>query len=309
MTAITSRTLVPAAALTVALLMSACGRDDPDALVASAQDYLSRNDAPAAIIQLKNALQSRPDSAKARLLLGEPCWTRAMRRAPRPSSERRRTWAYPCGSRAAAGAGLAPEPAVQQDHLRLCGPAACRCAGAGKPADHPGHCTAAPGRRGKGTGQPGRSAQGQGRLRARADRAGPEQGPWRRCGWRLGWSGPDPRQSPVGAEALKLRGDILLHSKRDADAAMAAYRDALEVKPSYVEGQAAIVELLISQGKTTAAAESLQALEKAAPGRPQTLYLQAMLAYTKGTSKRRRKTCRSLCAWRQRVLARLNWQG
>src|SRR5574337_781001 len=71
MTAFTSRTLVPAAALTVALLVSACGRDNPDALVASAQDYLNRNDAPAAIIQLKNALQSRPDDAKVRLLLGQ----------------------------------------------------------------------------------------------------------------------------------------------------------------------------------------------------------------------------------------------
>ena len=82
-----SRSFVPAATLAMALLVSACGSDSPDALLASAQDYLSRNDAPAAIIQLKNVLKDRPDSAKARLLLGQalaapmamlppatPCW-------------------------------------------------------------------------------------------------------------------------------------------------------------------------------------------------------------------------------------------
>ena len=66
-----SRSFVPAATLAMALLVSACGSDSPDALLASAQDYLSRNDAPAAIIQLKNVLKDRPDSAKARLLLGQ----------------------------------------------------------------------------------------------------------------------------------------------------------------------------------------------------------------------------------------------
>lgn len=47
-----SRSFVPGP-LAMALLVSACGSDSPDALLASAQDYLSRNDAPAAIIQLK----------------------------------------------------------------------------------------------------------------------------------------------------------------------------------------------------------------------------------------------------------------
>ena len=94
-----------------------------------------------------------------------------------------------------------------------------------------------------------------------------------------------PRQSSGADEAHKLRGDLLLYGKRDMDAAMVAYRDALQVNPSYLEGQAAVVQLLLLQGKTEAAAEALQGLAKEAPGKPQTLYLQAMLAYAKNDLK------------------------
>ena len=71
MTLSVPRSFVSGVALAAALMVAACGRDNPDQFIASAQDYLSRNDAPAAIIQLKNALKARPDSANARVLLGQ----------------------------------------------------------------------------------------------------------------------------------------------------------------------------------------------------------------------------------------------
>ncbi len=52
------------------LLMTACG-GSPEKMVASAKDYLARGDNPAAIIQLKNALQEAPDNGEARFLLGK----------------------------------------------------------------------------------------------------------------------------------------------------------------------------------------------------------------------------------------------
>ena len=55
--------------LLVVLVLSACGRDDPQAMVASAKAYLAKNDPNAAIVQLKNALQQAPNNAEARLLL------------------------------------------------------------------------------------------------------------------------------------------------------------------------------------------------------------------------------------------------
>lgn len=56
MTADVKRFSLSAAVLAVAVVISGCGRDNPDELIASAQSYLQRKDVPAAIIQLKNAL-------------------------------------------------------------------------------------------------------------------------------------------------------------------------------------------------------------------------------------------------------------
>ena len=59
---------------TTALLLSlafaaGCG-DSPEAMLASAKDYLAKNDHAAATIQLKNVLAKNPDSGEARFLLG-----------------------------------------------------------------------------------------------------------------------------------------------------------------------------------------------------------------------------------------------
>ena len=54
----------------VCVLLVACGKESPEALVKSAQDYLAKGDAGAAVIQLRNALQKTPDNAEARFLLG-----------------------------------------------------------------------------------------------------------------------------------------------------------------------------------------------------------------------------------------------
>lgn len=62
--------LLLVAAGIVALLLASCGKDGPDALIASAKDYEAKGDHSAAVIQLKNALQQAPDNGEARLLLG-----------------------------------------------------------------------------------------------------------------------------------------------------------------------------------------------------------------------------------------------
>lgn len=52
-------------------LLTACADNDPEQLVASAQAYLARGDTRAATIQLRNALQQRPEDGSMRLLLGQ----------------------------------------------------------------------------------------------------------------------------------------------------------------------------------------------------------------------------------------------
>ena len=58
-----------ATAVALAAALAACGRSDPASLIASARKYLAKGNAPAAIIELKNALQTAPDNAEARFLL------------------------------------------------------------------------------------------------------------------------------------------------------------------------------------------------------------------------------------------------
>src|SRR3990167_4085461 len=60
----------PISALFLAVLLVACG-EKPEAMLTSAKDYLAKNDAKAAMIQVKNALQVNPDLPEARLLLGK----------------------------------------------------------------------------------------------------------------------------------------------------------------------------------------------------------------------------------------------
>ena len=281
-----SRSFVPAATLAMALLVSACGSDSPDALLASAQDYLSRNDAPAAIIQLKNVLKDRPDSAKARLLLGQAL--QATGDIAGAETEFRK----------AQDLGAAPDEVVPQlAQALLLGKqfgkittdyALLQLASA--PAQASLKTTVAIAWLRQGQEDKFRASIDEA-LKAKADhvpalielvRASAQRG---NIDEALAGLDKIPRQSSGADEAHKLRGDLLLYGKRDMDAAMVAYRDALQVNPSYLEGQAAVVQLLLLQGKTEAAAEALQGLAKEAPGKPQTLYLQAMLAYAKNDLK------------------------
>lgn len=280
------RSAVPAVALATALLLAACGSENPDQFIASAQDYLSRNDAPAAIIQLKNALKARPDSANARLLLGQAL------KATGDIAGAQTEW------RKAQDLGAAPEDVVPQlaDALLLerqyrkvtTEYAGQQLANAQAQARLKTTVAKAWQRQGQ---DDKFQASIEEALQAQADyapalielaRASAARGNIDEALARLD---KISRQSAGADEALKLRGDVLMYGKRDMDGALMAYQEALQVNPSFAEGQAAIVQLLLFQNKADAAAEALKGLTKMAPGTPQTLYLQAMLAYTNNDFK------------------------
>lgn len=276
------RARVRVASLVMVWLMSACSGDNPDALVASAQDYLSRNDAQAAIIQLKNALKTRPDSAKARLMLGQALLSSGD--AEGAETELRKAQAL----------GAPPDEVVPQlvqallqtrQYSKITADYAGLQLGRDQErADLKTSVAIAWQRQGQ---QDKARDSLKEALNAKSDhapalielaRTNALSGDIDRA---LADLDKIPRQSSVAHEAFKLRGDLLFYGKQDADAALAAYREALQINPTYKEGQAGVIELLLSQGQIDAAKQALQELVKTAPGRPQTLYLQAMLAYAK----------------------------
>lgn len=280
------RFLAPGAVLVVALLVSACGRGNPDEMIASAEDYLSRKDVPAAVIQLKNALQARPDSARARFLLGQALlasgdvagaqteYAKAQKLGYEPEevvpalanalllqgkySQLTTDYANQQLTTAPAQASLQTALAVawQRQH---------------QDDKFQSHIDAA--------------------LQAQADYA-----PALLALARARAAGGDlevaralldkiPAPSPLQPEVLKLRGDMALLGQPDTEAALALYQQAVKAQPRYLEGHAAIVQLLLLQGKTDAAAQALQPLVKLAPGQPATLYWQGKLAYAKSDFK------------------------
>lgn len=280
------RFIAPCAVLSVVLLVSACGRGNPDELIASAENYLDRKDVPAAIIQLKNALQERPDSARARFLLGQALQARGDVTGAETEYKKAQKLGYapqevipPLANvlllqgnysqlttqYASQQLASAPAQAALQTVLAV---AWQRQHQDDKFQTHIDSALKA---------QPDYAPALLALARTRADAGHLDAA--------VALLDKIPAQSPVEQEVLKLRGDMALLGQRDMDAALALYQQAVKVQPRYAQGHAAVVQLLLAQGKTEAAAQALQALVKVAPGQALTLFWQAKLAYAKNDFK------------------------
>ena len=98
------------------------------------------------------------------------------------------------------------------------------------------------------------------------------------------------KSSPDLADAWLLKGELLLRaSPSDTVGAIAAYTQAVKVKPGLVAGHNALIMLLLAKPDVAAATQQWAALQKAAPKNPQTLFLEAVLAEQKGDYKRARE--------------------
>ena len=56
-------------ALVLSLILTSCGGESTENLIASSKAYLAKSDTKAAVIQLKNALQQNPKLGEARFFL------------------------------------------------------------------------------------------------------------------------------------------------------------------------------------------------------------------------------------------------
>ena len=276
-----SRSRASLSTLLLALVLAACS-EKPEAMIISAKDYLAKNDRNAAVIQIKNALQADPQMPEARFLLGttlldggDPVGAELeLRKAL--DLKHPQDLVVPPLARTLLAQGQAKKLTDEFAKVELTQPAA--------KANLQMSLTTAYAMLGK-------NDMAQSALEA-ALQAEPGHAPARIVQARQKAAQRDFEgaltmldeiiaKSPESYEAWKLKGDIFLYAKEKSVEAMAAYRKAVEIKPDYLIGQAAVVTMLLQKGNTAEAASQIEQLKKYAPNHPQTRFLEAQLAFQK----------------------------
>jgi putative PEP-CTERM system TPR-repeat lipoprotein len=263
----------------VAGLLAGCGPGTPEALVASAKDYLAKNDRNAAVVQLKTALQKNPDYPEARFLLGKTLLETGDVASAEKELRKAAELKYPYDQVApvlaravlfrgggrkvvdefANAAVTSPQSkadlqtSLGQAWLGLGNIDAARDAFAAAQAAVPGYPPA---------------MLGEARIKVFGGDA----------------AGASALVEAVLAKAPNLidgwqfKGDLAGAQGR-LDDALAAYRKVLEIRPTFLPAHSRIVSLLLQQGKNAEAGKQLDAMKKIAPKHPQTFYLQALLDF------------------------------
>lgn len=268
-------------AMALAMLLGACGGDKPEALLASAKDYLAKNDAKAAVIQIKNALQKDPALAEARFLLGKALLAsgdatgaevelRKALDAKYPADQ-----AVPLLAQALLRSGQAKKLLSDLTAAELTTPEA--------KADF---------QTSVGLAQASLGQMDKGRASIAAALAlKPDYAPALIAKIRLALANQDfvealavaesiLAKAPTNPEAWKLKGDILW-VQGNGEGALAAYRKATEVRPDFRPGHVALLEALLQQGKLDEAGTELEAMKKVLPKNPQTLMGEGIYLFMK----------------------------
>nr|AEQ20404.1 putative PEP-CTERM system TPR-repeat lipoprotein [uncultured bacterium CSL11] len=243
----------------------------------SAKEYLAKNDRNAAVIQLKTALQKKPDYAEARFLLGKALLETGDIASAEKELRKAAELKYPLDqiapplARAVLFRGAyrkvidefgktevtSPlskaefQTTLGQAWLGLGNAEAARASFAQAQAAIPNYPMA---------------VLGEARFKVLQ---GDVQGANALVEGALA-------RSPDLIEGWLFKGDLARAQGR-LDDALAAYRKALEIRPTYVAALSRIVSVLLLQGKTDEAGKQLDALKMVAPKHPQTLYLRALL--------------------------------
>lgn len=286
---IASGSSVRTLAVTFALiaLLAACDGPKPDVLVASAKEYLAKEDPKAAIIQLKNALQENVNLPEARYLLGVALLRTGDAAGSEAELRKARDYKHPDDE-------VVPPLAEAMLALKQYRNLTDEFAGVTLP-----------------------KAEAQARLQttvatAFAVQRRPQQArealeaalkanPTYTTARLMQVRDQSARRdfdtaitnldaiilaAPTEHVAWKLKGDVLWYGKQQANEAMVAYRKAVELKPDFVEGHIAILDQFWAQGSLDDAEKQLDLLKKVAPNELATKFHETLLAYGKKDLKR-----------------------
>lgn len=276
-------------ALLVFMFAGGCSGEGTESLLASAKDYMAKNDNKAAVIQLKNALQKDQNLAEARFLLGKALLDSGNPTAAEVELRKADELKYsadqvtPVLARALLMLGQPEKITEDLTKVVLSSPEskADLQTTVGQAYLMQGKSDAA-----KRAFEAALDVQagyapalvGQARMKAVG----------RDLPGALVLLDSVLEKTPEAYEAWQLKGD-LLSIQQDGQGALEAYRKVLEIKPDYLPAHTSLVLRLIESGKLDEAGTQFEAMKKIAPSHPQTSYLQAQLAYQQKNFKAARE--------------------
>lgn len=277
-----SRKLCLAVALSLTALLSACGTQDPQALVTSAREYLAKQDWRAAAIQLKNALDKDPSLSEARYLLGtallqqhdgvgaelefrkaiaagfpaegvQPELARALLAQGKMKelvAEFRDTQIESASAQATLKTMLAAAYAYNNDIERA--QASIEAALKAAPNDADALL-----------------------MQARIQAARNDVNGALRTVEQVIASAPEP------LPALALKANLLLYAKRQPEQALTVYQKLVDDYPKFVPGYAGVLAVLLARNELDRSSALLKTLREFAANAGETRYFEAQLAYQK----------------------------
>lgn len=282
------------AAVMVALALAGCGKQSNQELLATAQKHYDRGDYRSAIVELMNVLQTEPNSATARHMLGRALL--ASGDAAGAAVELQR----------ALDGGVSPDkcvPELAQAVLMSEGPTrliqkfgSVRLTEAGTAAEL--NVILAQAYVAK------RQTAEAGAAVDAALKLNPESLPAKLLRVRLLAAAGQLQEAgalldaavnanPRSAAAWQLRGD-LRRSEGRIDDAMAAYAKATELDAKDVGPRAAALEVLFAKRDLKAATEQLEQLQKVAPKHPRTLLFTSVMALERNELEKAREGAQKL---------------
>jgi putative PEP-CTERM system TPR-repeat lipoprotein len=272
-----------AIALAAAALLAGCGGgsgDSPEKLIASAKEYIAKNDNAAAVIQLKNALQKDINSAEARFLLGKTLLAQGDPVGAAVELRKARELKFadaqvvPLLARAMLEQGQfkpvtdefadtsLDDPKAQAD-LKVALASAYAAGGMTEQTQ----------------------AAVKAALEAQPDHPGARVFQARLLAGQRDVDGAMKlvdeviAQYPQDDGAWKLKGDLLQFARNDRDGALDAYRKAIGFNARNLEAHAGAIAILFTRNDPALVKPQLDALKKVYPRHPQTRYFEAQLAF------------------------------
>lgn len=271
----------------VVFLLAACGGDSAQRAVADAKAALQRNDLSAARIQLKNALDKRPDLAEARFLFGQLMLQSGDGAAAEIELRKALELKYPQDEVA---------PVLAKSMLATLQPK--------KVIDEFGQARLSDPERQADLSASVATAYSLTDQREKADAlvnaalsSRPESSPLIVVQARIIGAGGDIDRAmklvdevigrePSNADALRLQGDLLLYGKKDKVAAQRAYQKVLETYKEDVYVYSQLIDALLQQNDVKAASERFEVISKLRPKNQQVVFLGARIALAKNEPAR-----------------------